>query len=339
MRRAMLLDKLHSLRYHDAQHMTKYCKKFRHIEMQISDMAFDDRVDYFVRKLHFSEVTMHIRNQQLSEDIKVVYQLTRQWTINARLLKLYDNYSNHCSDKSLLKFDKNKFFDISTSTSTVSTAITKDSDKELDVIVFETLNKMNLMTTICFNCEKHEHYVRDYKSLLQKDKKISFFKRNYSNSNHDNKCILYQMVDDLSNDQSDYEILVLSSSDDDDGDDDVLNLMSTYEFNHDQTSVVVSNDVMFKKLSVYDIVFNDKKSEKKVVDNDASNLYLNEKKTEFMDLKVTSIKLCKVKVADKNTVMVNNYCSFEIKIKDLSKKTITTYIFFLGSIDLILGLS
>jgi hypothetical protein len=68
-------------------------------------------------------------------------------------------------------------------------------------------------------------------------------------------------------------------------------------------------------------------------------LYLNEKRTEFMDLKVISIKSRKVKIVDKDTIMINDYCSFEMKIKDFSKKTIMTYIFFLNSIDLILGLS
>ena len=69
-----------------------------------------------------------------------------------------------------------------------------------------------------------------------------------------------------------------------------------------------------------------------------SILYLNEKMAENMSLKITKIKLHKVKVIDKDTIMINGYCSFEAKIGDLLKETIMAYTFLLDLIDLILGL-
>lgn len=55
-------------------------------------------------------------------------------------------------------------------------------------------------------------------------------------------------------------------------------------------------------------------------------------------LQSTKIKPRKVKIADKDTVMVDGYCTFEAKIADLPKETITAYTFPLDSIYLILCL-
>jgi hypothetical protein len=169
---------------------------------------------------------------------------------------------------------------------------------------------------------------------------VNFSKNTYGRRNLDNKSTLYQTVEDVDDNQSDYGILNPSGGEDSDpgSDDDELNLMSTYEFNHDQTSVTSSNGLMSKKLPVYDLVMNGEESGKSVIDSGASTLYLNEKKAEKLGLKVTRIKPRKVKVADKDTVMVDGYATVEIKVGDLPKETITAYTFPLGSIDLILGL-
>src|ERR1700685_593445 len=88
MRATLLRDKLKSLRYRGPQHMPDYCESFRQIETQIYDMAFPDRLSNFTDKLYPREAAMHIHNQDLrSKDMEVVYQLARQWAINARLLK------------------------------------------------------------------------------------------------------------------------------------------------------------------------------------------------------------------------------------------------------------
>ena len=129
-----------------------------------------------------------------------------------------------------------------------------------------------------------------------------------------------------------------SDLDSDDDDDDSFHLMSTYEYNHDKTSVTADNGIKSTKLPVYSLVLNDKHTGKSVVDCGASTVYFNETTAKNLGLEVTKIKPRKVKVADKDTVMVNGYCTFEAKIGDLPKETITAYTFPLGTIDLILGL-
>src|ERR1700737_1451567 len=108
MRATLLRDKLDALHYRGPHHMPEFCEKFRQIESQIYDMAFPDRLNYFLKKLHPLEAAMHIQNQESlrSEDMEVVYQLARQWAINARLLK--PHHERHRSGRSLLRFGKNK---------------------------------------------------------------------------------------------------------------------------------------------------------------------------------------------------------------------------------------
>ena len=79
MRGDLLQDKLKALRYHESLRMTKFCERFRFIEIQIYDMTFLDRVSNFIEKLYLSKVAMHIKNADFlhHEDIKMIYQLAR----------------------------------------------------------------------------------------------------------------------------------------------------------------------------------------------------------------------------------------------------------------------
>ena len=150
MRATLLRDKLEALRYRGPQHMPDFCEKFRQIESQIYDMAFTDRLNYFLKKLHPPEAAMHIQNQESlrSEDMEVVYQLARQWAINARLLK-HQDHNHRRSGKPLLKFGK-KSSGNSTPSTSASATTAKDSKDELDVIIPDHLNKMDLAATECF---------------------------------------------------------------------------------------------------------------------------------------------------------------------------------------------
>jgi len=362
-RPTLLRDKLKALRYNGPHDMPDYCERFRRHEAQIYDMAFTDRLDYFLAKIP-TEAAMHIRNQGSlrSKDMEVVYQLARQWAINARMSK---HQEHHRRSKPLLKFGKKR---PSRNPSAAATTMAKDLDDEddLDVIIPDELNKMDLMATECWNCGKRGHFSRDCKSP-RKDKKVNFAKGN--SNKYGNKRTLYQTVDESSSedndDQSDYDALNPSSPEDEEEALDVLNmmsmhgsnvsgdlqngnpqedfddefhLMSTYEYNRDKTSVTASNGVTSTKLPVYDVVLNGKNTGKSVVDSCASTFYFKESVAKAIGAKITKIKPKKVRIADKDVVMVDGYCTFEAKIGDLPKERITAYTFPLGSIDLILGL-
>ena len=145
---------------------------------------------------------------------------------------------------------------------------------------------------------------------------------------------------DSANDSSDKSESGTSDSDDDSSGDSFedFHLMSTYDYNHNKTSVTAFDGVRSTKLPVYDVVFNGIHSGKSVVDSCASTFYFKETTAKQMGLEIMKIKPKKVKIADKDTVMVNGYCTFEAKIGDLPKERITAYTFPLGSVDLILGL-
>ena len=118
-----------------------------------------------------------------------------------------------------------------------------------------------------------------------------------------------------------------------------LHLMSAYQPNDNNTSVSVSNGVTSRKLPIYNAVIGEEAGKRVVIDSAASTVYLDEGMAEKLGASVTKIKPRKVSVAGKNVVMVNGIVSFEMKLGDLPKETVTAYTIPLGTgIDLILGL-
>src|SRR5204862_5954 len=112
-----------------------------------------------------------------------------------------------------------------------------------------------------------------------------------------------------------------------------------YDVNHDGTSVTSNNGVMSRKLPIYSAVVDGKEDTKTIIDGGSSTLYLREQLGKEMGKKITRIKPRKVKVADKEVVMVDGVCTFQMKLGgDLPVETVTAYTFPLGSVDLILGL-
>ena len=72
-RATLLLDKLNALKYEVVHDMPDYCKRFRHYETQIYEMAFTDRLDYF-REDSLTSGDAYSAHK----DMEVIYQLAGQ---------------------------------------------------------------------------------------------------------------------------------------------------------------------------------------------------------------------------------------------------------------------
>ena len=340
----LLRQQLNTVRYHGPDRMVEYCEEFRKIEAQIYDMAFLDRVQAFVSKIHPPQAATHILNAETLQNgrMEFVYQLARQWATNYRIAGNLGNgssrHSRHTHSRRLLKFGKTK--SSSPSSSPTTTAKKAESEDDLDYIQPEDLNRMDLMQVTCYNCGKRGHFKRNCKSP-PKDKQVNFNKSSYGSSGTSRSLYQAAEVDDAPDDKPSYGVLDPSSSESSDmeTDSDDLNLMSTYEFNHDHTSVKSNNGLISRKLPVYDSRLNDEPA-KTIIDCGASTLFVNEDMAKKMGASVTKIrKPRKVNVAGKRVIMIDGFCTFEMKLGDLPVETVTAYTFPLGTgIDLILGL-
>jgi hypothetical protein len=75
LRRGILRDKLRAVPYCGAHQMIEYCEKFREIGIQIHEMSFYDRFEYFIAKLP-GKARMAIENQEglrQHDDMELVY--------------------------------------------------------------------------------------------------------------------------------------------------------------------------------------------------------------------------------------------------------------------------
>jgi transposase InsO family protein len=331
----LLRQKLDAIQYHGPDRMAEYCEEFRKLEAQIYDMAFVDRVKAFVSKIHPPQAATHILNGATVQEEKMefVYQLARQWATNYRVAGNINGSTRHSRhNRRLLKFGKTKSSSPASPSSTTAAKKESDSEDDLEFIQPEELNKLDLMQVTCYNCGKRGHFKRNCKSP-PRDKQVNF------KSSGTNKS-LYQAaeLEDVQ-DIQDYGVLDPSTTSDTETDSDDLNLMSTYEFNHDHTSVKSSNGLSSRKLPVYESRLNDEPA-KTIIDCGASTLFLNEDMAKKMGAIVSKIrKPRKVNVAGKRVVMIDGFCTFEMKLGDLPVETVTAYTFPLGTgIDLILGL-
>ena len=194
---------------------------------------------------------------------------------------------------------------------------------------------MDLMAVECFNCGKRRHFARNCKSPPQKGKRVNFAGQR--------KQTLYQTEEETGPDDnhSEYGILNPSSSESSSSNldaDETFTLMSTYELNHDETSVTSNNGVMSRKLPVYSAVLDEEENAKTIIDSCSSTLYIREQLGEEMGKKITRIEPRNVKIADKEIVTINGICTFKMKLGNLPVETVTAYTFHLGSVDLVLGL-
>ena len=120
-----------------------------------------------------------------------------------------------------------------------------------------------------------------------------------------------------------------------------FNRIFAYNINYDQISIKIDIELFFRKLFVYDAIFNNKSRKKIFINNCTSILYYNENTIKKFNAKIIKIiKSCVIKLAKKHRIEIIDICMLEMKLKDLSKKTIVEYIFSLKTnIDLILDFS
>src|SRR5579859_5471081 len=91
-------------------------------------------------------------------------------------------------------------------------------------------------------------------------------------------------------------------------------------------------------LPIYGCDFNDGDVRKGIIDSGATSIYVNDKLVKKLSLPVTKIATRKVRIADKEVVVVHGYTAIDVKTGDLPVESVMAYLFPLDNIDLVLGL-
>src|SRR5579859_3961826 len=92
------------------------------------------------------------------------------------------------------------------------------------------------------------------------------------------------------------------------------------------------------RLPIYGCDFKDGDVWKGIIDSGATSIYVNDKLVKKLSLPVTKIATRKVRIADKEVVVVHGYTTIDVKTGDLPVESVMAYLFPLDNIDLVLGL-
>ena len=133
------------------------------------------------------------------------------------------------------------------------------------------------------NYRKYEYFAYNYKFSSKIDKYINFINKE--------KWTFYQIIDKNMNDNYfNYNILNSSFFSYSNIDlNDIINLISIYKFNYNEILMILNDDIIFKKFFIYNIILDEKKFIKMIIDNDIFILYLNEKLVKKMNIEVIKI--------------------------------------------------
>ena len=161
--------------FHRMQYMDKYVEKFRLIEAQIHEMAFNDQVLNFIRSFP-AQLHTHIHASNLqAEDIEVVSQTAIDWAASLFAGHSYfkgrgqQQHFNNKPWKGILHFRKIKKHALARQSKS-----SKNKLDNLDMIESakwflnlireeqtEMLNRMDINTDICYNCNHKGHFAAD----------------------------------------------------------------------------------------------------------------------------------------------------------------------------------
>lgn len=125
-----------------------------------------------------------------------------------------------------------------------------------------------------------------------------------------------------------------------DGDDDsygCIHSMQLYELSDDKMEVSTTGPHSVK-LPIYDVTVNNDDVQPGIIDSGATTLYLSPRLVKKANAKIKKVRPRKIKIADKDTAVVNTIATIEIKVGGLPVETVTGYIFPLKDIDIVLGL-
>src|SRR5579859_3201012 len=135
-----------------------------------------------------------------------------------------------------------------------------------------------------------------------------------------------------------YVMQTLSDSEEEEEAKEALLGMELYKLSADGTEAIKSSNPSSARLPVYGCDFKDGNVRKGIIDSGATSVYVNDKLVKKLGPPVTKIAPRKVRIADKEVVAVHSYTTIDVKIGDLPVESVTTYLFLLDDIDLVLGL-
>jgi hypothetical protein len=144
---------LKSLKYDGPQDMEKYVSEFRSIEIQISnqDMAFGDRLNYFLETFNILDPTLKLQIQDLHpRQMEIAYDAALNFAWSRIEKQEREKGGPETIKRSLIRDPVVRFTDATKSSSKKRSGET-DSDSD-------DLNMMNGDLRVCFRCQKPGHF-------------------------------------------------------------------------------------------------------------------------------------------------------------------------------------
>ena len=170
--------------------------------------------------------------------------------------------------------------------------------------------------------EEEDDYEANYQSLASRLMALELDDESESELDEEPTLDLKEVLDDGSE---------MKEGDDDDGEKDRF-----YELSSDGNNEIIAPSSVRLPIYAAEVGGLPRKS---IIDSGATTLYVGRKMIKELGLKTHKVQARRVKVADKDSCIVDQIVSIDVKVGNLPVEKITAYVFPLKDIDIVFGLS